>query len=515
MWDDIHKTIAIFVEIHKNMRFDELDLEYEILDGLEAMNFSEATPIQEATIPLLLEGRDMIACAQTGTGKTAAYLLPIINKISRDQSQSDKVTAIIMAPTRELAIQIEQQVEGFAYFLPISSVAIYGGTDGITFEQQKRGLLLGADIIIATPGRILSMLSLQDADLSEVSYFVLDEADRMLDMGFMDDIMQIYKLLPTSCQTVMFSATMPPKIRKLAKSILKKPAEVTIAISRPPESIRQGAYICYEPQKLPIIRSIFENNPPERCIIFCSSKLKVKELARTLSQGNIKVAAMHSDLAQSEREVVMRDFKNGHIQLLVATDIVARGIDVDNIEMVINYDIPHDPEDYVHRIGRTARGGNDNGTAITLVGLEDQYEFACIEKFLGKTVEKLGIPEGLGQSPEYAPRPRGNKSRPSRNKGKQGANKVKSHSSTDKQAEGRDTKSDSQDEQRASKGKAQSRSTQSRGARRAQGQSEQTAQDKPRDKQPHEVKPKSAPRSHRRGRRRKLEEQAPESATEQ
>lgn len=399
----IHKIIPIFVEIHKIMRFEDLDLEYEILDGLEAMNFSEATPVQEATIPLLLEGRDMIACAQTGTGKTAAYLLPIINKISREQSQTDKVTAIIMAPTRELAIQIEQQVEGFAYFLPISSVAIYGGTDGIAFEQQKRGLLSGADIVIATPGRFLSMLSLQDADLTQVSYFVLDEADRMLDMGFMDDIMQIYKLLPPSCQTVMFSATMPPKIRKLAKSILKDPAEVTIAISRPPESIRQGAYVCYEGQKLPIIRSIFDANPPERCIIFCSSKLKVKELARTLSGGTTKVSAMHSDLPQSEREIVMRDFKNGHIQLLVATDIVARGIDVDNIELVINYDIPHDPEDYVHRIGRTARGGNENGTAITLVSQDDQYDFAGIEGFLGKPVEKLIVPENLGEVPAYNP----------------------------------------------------------------------------------------------------------------
>lgn len=404
IYNYVSKIIAIFVQIHKIMLFDELDLEYEILDGLEAMNFSEATPVQEATIPMLLQGRDMIACAQTGTGKTAAYLLPILNKISRGEVVPDKVSAIIMAPTRELAIQIEQQITGFAYFLPISAVAIYGGTNGIAFEQQKRGLTLGADIVIATPGRLISMLNLQEADLNSVSYFVLDEADRMLDMGFMDDIMQIYSLLPKECQTVMFSATMPPKIRQLAKTILKNPAEVTIAISRPPESIQQSAYVCYERQKFPLIKSLFEATPPERCIVFCSSKLKVKELTKAIGRSGIHVAAMHSDLAQNEREQVMRDFKNGHIKLLIATDIVARGIDVDNISMVINYDIPHDPEDYVHRIGRTARGNNDHGIAITFVSEIEQARFGHIEDFLGNPVPKATLPEKLGQAPRYAPK---------------------------------------------------------------------------------------------------------------
>ncbi len=385
------------------MYFDELDLEDEVLDGLEAMNFFETTPVQEATIPLLLEGRDMIGCAQTGTGKTAAYLLPIINRLSRGEGDPTKVNALIMAPTRELAIQIEQQVEGFSYFLPISSVAIYGGTDGIAWEQQRRGMDKGADIVIATPGRLISLLNLQQADLSGVHYFVLDEADRMLDMGFQEDILQIYKALPEDCQHVMFSATMPPKIKKFAHTIMRKPAEVALAISRPPESIVQSAYVCYEAQKVPILTQLFHETPPTRTIIFSSSKLKVKELARTLSKLNIRVEQMHSDLTQEKREEVMRSFKAGTVDLLVATDVVARGIDIDNIRMVINFDIPHDPEDYVHRIGRTARGGNDEGLAITFVSEREQYGFGRIEDFLGREIYKIPVDPSFGPVPSYDP----------------------------------------------------------------------------------------------------------------
>ncbi|WP_299320539.1 DEAD/DEAH box helicase, partial [uncultured Porphyromonas sp.] len=385
------------------MYFDELDLEDEVLDGLEAMNFFETTPVQEATIPLLLEGRDMIGCAQTGTGKTAAYLLPIINRLSRGEGDPTKVNALIMAPTRELAIQIEQQVEGFSYFLPISSVAIYGGTDGIAWEQQRRGMDKGADIVIATPGRLISLLNLQQADLSGVHYFVLDEADRMLDMGFQEDILQIYKALPEDCQHVMFSATMPPKIKKFAHTILRNPAEVELAISRPPESIVQSAYVCYESQKVPILTQLFHETPPTRTIIFSSSKLKVKELARTLSKLNIRVEQMHSDLTQEKREEVMRSFKAGTVDLLVATDVVARGIDIDNIRMVINFDIPHDPEDYVHRIGRTARGGNDEGLAITFVSEREQYGFGRIEDFLGREIYKIPVDPSFGPVPSYDP----------------------------------------------------------------------------------------------------------------
>lgn len=386
------------------MRFDEFDLEYEVLDGLDAMNFDEATPVQESTIPLLLEGRDMIACAQTGTGKTAAYLLPILNRLCRGECPEHKVNALIMAPTRELAVQIEQQIDGFSYFLPVSAVAIYGGTDGITFAQQQRGLKEGTDIVIATPGRLISMLNLQQADLSEVSYFVLDEADRMLDMGFMDDILQIHAQLPKDCQTVMFSATMPPKIKRFARTILKDPAEVEIAISRPPESIVQQAYICYEGQKIDLLAQFFAEHSPERSIVFCSSKLKCKEVERRVKKLGINSAQMHSDLDQSEREVVMRSFKAGTIDLLIATDIVARGIDIDNIRIVMNYDMPHDPEDYVHRIGRTARGGNEEGLAVTLVSEEEQGDFAKIEEFLGRQLERLPIPESLGSGPLYEPK---------------------------------------------------------------------------------------------------------------
>lgn len=385
------------------MRFDELPLDEAILDGLDAMNFTEATPIQEQTIPIILEGRDIIACAQTGTGKTAAYVLPILNELHYGGFPENAVNAIIMAPTRELAQQIDQQISGFSYFVSASAVAVYGGTDGIVWEQQKRGLKMGADIVIATPGRLISHLKCDSIDLSKVSFFVLDEADRMLDMGFYDDIMQIYKHLPQSCQIIMFSATMPPKIQTLAQNILKDPVEITIAISRPPETIMQTAYICYEIQKIQIIKDLFKNSNPKRVIIFSSSKLKVKDLTSSLKRMNFNVAEMHSDLEQSQREEVMKDFKSGKIDILVATDVVSRGIDINDIQLVVNFDIPHDPEDYVHRIGRTARGKNDKGLAITFVSPEEQYQFQQIESFLGKTVYKIPVDPEFGETPAYEP----------------------------------------------------------------------------------------------------------------
>ena len=385
------------------MRFDELNLEDSVLDGLYAMNFQEMTPVQEFSIPPILEGKDVIACAQTGTGKTAAYVLPVINELSKGGYPDDAINAIIMAPTRELAQQIDQQIEGFSYYMPISAVAVYGGTDGIAYAQQERGLQMGADVVIATPGRLIAHLNLSGVDLSHVSFFILDEADRMLDMGFYDDILQIYKKLPENCQIIMFSATMPPKIRALAGSIMKKPEEIKIAISKPPESIMQTAYICYEAQKIRILEKNFKENNPKRVLIFSSSKLKVKELASTLLRMKINVAAMHSDLEQSVREQVMKDFKNGHIDVLVATDVVSRGIDINDISLVINYDIPKDPEDYVHRIGRTARGTDGKGLAMTLVSEKEQYEFRTIEKFLGKEVYKIPLDPSLGQAPAYDP----------------------------------------------------------------------------------------------------------------
>lgn len=385
------------------MKFEELDLEESVLDGLYAMNFQETTPIQELSIPPILAGKDIMGFAQTGTGKTAAYVLPVINELSKGNYPTDAINALIMAPTRELAQQIDQQIEGFSYYVSVSAVAVYGGTDGIAYAQQERGLQMGADVVIATPGRLISHLNMGSVDLSKTSFFVLDEADRMLDMGFYEDIMQIYKHLPSTCQIIMFSATMPPKISTLAKTILKNPEEIKIAISRPPESILQSAYICYEAQKLPILKHLFEQSKPQRVIIFSSSKMKVKELNSTLQKTGFNIKAMHSDLEQSEREQVMKDFKNKHIDILVATDVVSRGIDINDISLVINFDIPNDPEDYVHRIGRTARGTNGEGLAITFVNIEEQAKFKSIEQFLEKEVYKIPIDSSLGEAPAYEP----------------------------------------------------------------------------------------------------------------
>ena len=399
------------------MKFSELNLEESVLQALDAMNFVECTPVQEHTIPLILEGRDLIGVAQTGTGKTAAYLLPILNMLSKGTYPSDAINCIVMSPTRELAQQIDQQMEGFSYFMPASSVAVYGGNDGVRFEQEKRGLTLGADVVIATPGRLISHLNLGYVDLSKVSFFILDEADRMLDMGFYDDIMQIAKFLPKERQTIMFSATMPSKIQQLAQTILNDPSEVKLAVSKPAEKIIQTAYICYETQKLGIIQSLFKDQTPERVIVFASSKLKVKEVTKAFRRLNLNVGEMHSDLDQSQRDQIMHEFKNGRINILVATDIVSRGIDIDDIRLVINYDVPHDSEDYVHRIGRTARANND-GCAITFVNEKEQTHFKTIEDFLEKPIYKIPVPDELGESPAYEPKKSSNKSSKKRYTGK-------------------------------------------------------------------------------------------------
>lgn len=384
------------------MRFDELPLCDAVLDGLQAMNFKEATPVQAETIPVILQKRDVIACAQTGTGKTAAFILPLLHNLQAEPHAEDKVNAIIMAPTRELAQQIDQQMEGFSYFTSFSSVAVYGGNDSQAWDVQRRGLQKGADVVIATPGRLLSHINLYDIDFSHVKYFILDEADRMLDMGFFDDIMQVVNRLPKDRQTIMFSATMPPKIRLLAKTILHDPVEVKIAISRPPESIMQTAYICYEAQKQAIIRHLFVGQEANKVIIFSGSKLKVKELFKTFRQMGLSVGEMHSDLDQVQRDHIMHEFKNNRVNILVATDIVSRGIDIDDISLVINYDVPHDAEDYVHRIGRTARA-SAKGMSITFVSEEEQYKFKQIENFLEKEIYKIPLPAEIGEAPLYEP----------------------------------------------------------------------------------------------------------------
>ena len=389
------------------MKFSELELEESVLEALDAMRFDECTPIQEQAIPIILEGKDLIAVAQTGTGKTAAFLLPVLNKLCKGEHRQDVINCVVMSPTRELAQQIDQQMEGFSYFMPVSSVAVYGGNDGSLFEQQKKGLSLGADVVIATPGRLLSHLNLGYVDLSHVSYFILDEADRMLDMGFFDDIMQIVKHMPKERQTIMFSATMPAKIQQLANTILRNPSEIKLAVSKPAEKSIQAAYVCYERQKLGIVQHLFEQEVPEKVIVFVSSKIKVKEVTRALKMKKLNVGEMHSDLEQVQREQIMRDFKSGRINILVATDIVSRGIDIDDIRLVINYDVPNDSEDYVHRIGRTARANND-GVAITFVNEKEQSNFKNIENFLEKEIYKIPVPVELGESPEYAPRTRSN-----------------------------------------------------------------------------------------------------------
>ena len=383
------------------MYFDELELNNSVLDALYDMRFEKCTPVQEKCIPEILNGNDVLGVAQTGTGKTAAYLLPILSKLDDGNYPEKAINCLIMSPTRELAQQIDQAMQGFGYYLNgVSSVAVYGGNDGNRYDQELKSLQLGADVVIATPGRLISHISLGNVDLSKVSFFILDEADRMLDMGFSDDILKIAKKLPQSCQTIMFSATMPDKIEELAKTLLKNPKVIKLAVSKPAEKIKQSAYVCYETQKMGIIKDIFKSDDLKRVIIFCGSKMKVKQVAGALQRKHINCGEMHSDLDQAMRDEVMFKFKSGQFDVLVATDIVARGIDIDDISMVINYDVPHDAEDYVHRIGRTARAARE-GSAITFVSDDDIYYFQLIEKFLGKQVDKTPLPEGLGEGPEY------------------------------------------------------------------------------------------------------------------
>ena len=381
------------------MYFDELALSDQVLDALWDMHFDTCTPVQEQTIPVILDGHDVISCAQTGTGKTAAYILPLLTNLEYDNHDPNKLNAIIMAPTRELAQQIDQQMEGFGFYVPFSSVAIYGGNDSGAWGTQVTGLQRGADIVIATPGRLLSQMNIYDIDFSGVKYFILDEADRMLDMGFYDDIMTIVNKLPKERQTIMFSATMPTNIRKMAKAIMHNPVEVQIAISRPPETIQQKAIDIYEAQKNEFLKLLLKGCNLKKVIVFVGKKQRVKDLTRALRAIHIDARAMHSDLEQKERDEVMLDFRNGKVDVLVATDIVSRGIDVDDVPLVINYDVPRDAEDYVHRIGRTARAEN-KGEAITLVSPEDKRFFNKIERFLQKVIDRVPLPVELGAAPD-------------------------------------------------------------------------------------------------------------------
>ncbi len=382
------------------MTFSEFKLDPTLMDGLESMGFETPTPIQEQTIPITMGGKDLIACAQTGTGKTAAYLLPVLSKLATHPSHH--VDTLIVAPTRELAVQIDQALQGFAYFTGVSSIAIYGGNDGFSFEQEKKALTQGANIIIATPGRLMSHLNMGYVKFGHLRHLILDEADRMLDMGFNEDIMKIVTYLPKERQTLMFSATMPPKIRSLAQAILRSPEQVNIAMSKPAEGILQGAYLVYDKQKNDLIIHLLQGKSLQSVLIFSATKSNVKQLYNDLHKLGLSVKAIHSDLEQKEREEVLRDFAARRTQVLVATDILSRGIDIDGIDLVINYDVPRDAEDYVHRVGRTARA-QSTGVALTFINETDQRSFKQIENLIGSAVHKLPLPESIGKGPVYDP----------------------------------------------------------------------------------------------------------------
>ena len=380
------------------MTFENLKLIDPILRALKEEGYASPTPIQEQSIPVLLQGKDLIGCAQTGTGKTAAFTIPILQTLYNSNHKKE-IKALVLTPTRELAIQIGESFEAYGKYTGLRHTVIFGG---VKQKQQTDELRRGSSILIATPGRLLDLIEQGFVSLKALDFFVLDEADRMLDMGFYEDIMQVVNRLPKDRQTIMFSATMPPKIRLLAKTILNNPVEVKIAVSRPPETIMQTAYICHEAQKPGIVRQLFSSQEPNKVIIFSGSKLKVKEITKTFRSMGLSVGEMHSDLDQSQRDHVMHEFKNSRVNILVATDIVSRGIDIDDISLVINYDVPHDAEDYVHRIGRTARAKAE-GMSITFVSEEDQHRFKQIEDFLEKDIYKIPVPAELGEAPEYNP----------------------------------------------------------------------------------------------------------------
>ncbi|WP_439482433.1 DEAD/DEAH box helicase [Cyclobacterium plantarum] len=378
------------------MTFSEFNFVAELQEGLDAMGFEKPTPIQEQAIPLILAGKDLIATAQTGTGKTAAFILPVLNQIS--QSKKKGVKVLIIAPTRELAIQIDQQIQGLAYFLGISSIPIYGGGDGNTWEQQRKALELGAEIVVATPGRLIALLAGGKVKFDALENLILDEADRMLDMGFSDDILTIIQHLPKKRQTLLFSATMPPKIRKFSQQILHEPEQISIALGKTAKGVSQYVYHVYDGQKEALVNHILKSQDFQAVIIFCSTKDKVKSLFKTLKK-QFQVEAFHADLDQSEREKIMSAFKNKSLKILVATDILSRGIDVEDIEMVVNFDTPNDPEDYVHRVGRTARA-EKKGKAVTFVNEKDRYKYRNIENLIGLEIEVVPNPDEIGPGPD-------------------------------------------------------------------------------------------------------------------
>lgn len=406
------------------MTFEDLGLNDDILDGLDSMGFVEPTPIQEQAIGPIIDGKDIVASAQTGTGKTAAFILPVMHRIMESQPEKPRVRALVIVPTRELATQIDQQIEGFSYFTSASSMPIYGGGDANSFDQEKKALTGGVEFIIATPGRLISHLNLGYVDFSDLDVLILDEADRMLDMGFLGDIMRIIKFIGDGRQTLLFSATMPSRIVELSKKILKSPIRINIALSKPAEGVLQGAYVVYEEQKPPLIAQLVDKEDLTSVIVFASTKKAVRKVYDALKRKGISSGTISSDLDQKEREQMLLDFRNRKVKVLVATDVVSRGIDIDGIDLVVNYDVPSDAEDYVHRIGRTARA-KSTGVALTLIGPDGQNKFSRIEQLIESEVRKLKVPEDLGAVPEYRPRSgnKGGKGRRNFRKGKGGGKK--------------------------------------------------------------------------------------------
>lgn len=392
------------------MTFDDFEFDLDVQDGLDSMGYKTPTPIQEKAIPVILAKKDLIACAQTGTGKTAAYLLPVLHNIIT--SPVCQLNTLILAPTRELVQQIDQQIDGLAYYMDISSIPVYGGGSGEVWAQQKKALDNGVDIVIATPGRLIAHLTSGVVKLDDMQHLILDEADRMLDMGFYDDIVRIISYLPKKRQTLLFSATMPPKIRGLANKILHNPEEISIAISKPAEGIDQQAYMVYDDDKLKLITTLLEQGSYGSLIIFASTKENVKKLDRAFEKSGLKAKAFHSDLEQKQREEILLQFKSKRLSILIGTDVLSRGIDVEGIDLVVNYDVPPDPEDYVHRIGRTARAAT-KGTAITFINDKDQDKFARIEKLIEREITKLTNPEGIPKGPPYSPRKKKSKNKKS------------------------------------------------------------------------------------------------------
>jgi len=417
--DNILCEIAVIrTKLFTPLKFEEIALDQKLQEGIDAIGFKETTEVQEKAIPIILKGKDVIASAQTGTGKTAAFLLPVIDKILKKSDNEHHIGALVIVPTRELAVQIDQQMEGLSYYTNVSSIAVYGGSDGSSFNREKNALSQGADVIIGTPGRLIAHLNMGYVKIKELHTLVLDEADRMLDMGFHDDIIKIISHLPKNRQNLLFSATMPDKMRALAKKILHDPEEINIAISKPAERIAQAAFIVYDGQKIALVKHILSAKKLNSVIVFCSTKTSAKQLNKELVKMGLSSKDIHSDLDQKEREDVLRQFKNRKLNILVATDILSRGIDVEDIDLVINYDVPNDGEDYIHRIGRTARAAA-KGVAFTFVNEKEQNTFAQIEQLLGSPVPKAKNPVDIGEGPAYNPR-RSNHRGSKRNKNHRG-----------------------------------------------------------------------------------------------